>query len=430
MSATPPLGPASLGTLRPFIARTGDEGHRQATWLELFFDLCFVVAVAALARAFHDDPTWHGALTFAGLFVPLWWAWMGFAWFANTFDNDDAIYRVLTLGGMLSVIWMATSVESAALGDTTAFALSYIVLRGFLLLLLVRALASAGRHPDSSTHAWMRAFLGRYVAGNALGMAVWAGSLALDDTARYLAWGVGLAIEIASPYVASKALPHGDARRDLYHWDHIRERYGLFTIIVLGESVLAVSIGVGEVGWSAEAMLTASLAFVVAASLWWMYFDRTGRAALEGSRELAFVWGYAHFAVFAGIAALGVGAELLIAASADAGGAEGAVASLIPIADVATSGTGAGGAIVAGGLAAFWGAHTVINLSNLGFRVTPAGRAIIASRVAVVGLVVALAAWGELSPEVFMAITAAGMVAVNIAQAAAVRAFAPPRAPG
>src|SRR5215217_5056928 len=72
--------------------------ERSSTWLELFFDLCFVVAVAALAKGLHDDPTLGGALRFAAFFVPVWWAWMGFTWYATAFDNDDVLYRVTLLG--------------------------------------------------------------------------------------------------------------------------------------------------------------------------------------------------------------------------------------------------------------------------------------------------------------------------------------------
>ena len=103
-SQSQPTTPQLPRALRRQTARIIDEAHRSATWLELFFDLCFVVAIAALARAFHSDPTWEGALIYVALFVPIWWAWMGFTWYANTFDNDDVIYRAVVFAGMLAVI--------------------------------------------------------------------------------------------------------------------------------------------------------------------------------------------------------------------------------------------------------------------------------------------------------------------------------------
>src|SRR5215217_6470498 len=92
--------------------------ERSSTWLELFFDLCFVVAVAALARGLHDDPTFWGILRFSGLFVPVWWAWMGYTWYATGFDNDDVLYRVTLLAGMLCILWLAASIGGIDSGAT------------------------------------------------------------------------------------------------------------------------------------------------------------------------------------------------------------------------------------------------------------------------------------------------------------------------
>ena len=99
--------------LSPPVVRTteGAEEKRSASWLELFFDLCFVVAVAALARGLHDDPTLEGALHFSGLFVPVWWSWMIFTWYATSFDNDDVPYRVTMLAAMLCMLGLAASVR-------------------------------------------------------------------------------------------------------------------------------------------------------------------------------------------------------------------------------------------------------------------------------------------------------------------------------
>jgi low temperature requirement protein LtrA len=80
---------------------SGDE--RTATWLELFFDLAFVLVVAELAVGLGDDRTLGGVLVFAGLFTSVWWAWAGFTFYANRFDTDDVVYRLAKLGAMLAV---------------------------------------------------------------------------------------------------------------------------------------------------------------------------------------------------------------------------------------------------------------------------------------------------------------------------------------
>jgi low temperature requirement protein LtrA len=92
MTSGPPSA-LPLRHLRPVRLRAADE-DRHPTWLELFFDLCFVAAVAALASGLHHHPDARGVLTFAGLFVPVWWAWMGYTWYASAFDNDDVVFRV------------------------------------------------------------------------------------------------------------------------------------------------------------------------------------------------------------------------------------------------------------------------------------------------------------------------------------------------
>ncbi len=207
----------------------------------------------------------------------------------------------------------------------------------------------------------------------------------------------------------------------MFHFDHIRERYGLLTIIVLGESVLAVSIGVSEAGWDASSMATASLAFLVAVSIWWMYFDRSGRSALSRSLGVAFIWGYGHFAIYAGIAAVGVGTELLIEASGP-GGEGVALAATEPVAG-GKGGGGPGPAVFAGGLAAFIAGMTLINLANLGFRITRIGSLVLPMRAGV-ALGVATVAWLlEPSPLGFAAIAGLSMLGLNAIETAVVMRF-------
>lgn len=125
--------------LSPQVLRDPTEEHRTSTWLELFFDLCFVAAVAALARVLHDDPTLGGILRFLGLFVPVWWAWMGFTRYATAFDNDDVLYRVALLAGMLCILWLAASLDGGPEGRLVSFVLSYVVLKLLLSGLYARA---------------------------------------------------------------------------------------------------------------------------------------------------------------------------------------------------------------------------------------------------------------------------------------------------
>src|SRR5262245_50069943 len=98
--------------------------------------------------------------------------------------------------------------------------------------------------------------------------------------------------------------------------DHIPERYGLFTLIVLGESVVAVAAGAADAGWSVRVALAAAAGFGLAAAVWWLYLGFVGAAALSRTRLLpAFAWGYGHLCIFAGIAAAAVGVALAIEAA-------------------------------------------------------------------------------------------------------------------
>src|SRR5438105_4994458 len=116
-----------------------DEDDRRATWLELFFDLVFVAAVSQLANALSSDPTAPRFFEFLGVFVPVWWAWMGFTYYANRFDTDDLVYRLLTLLAMFGVAAVATTVPSVFEGQTTAFPIAYVAVRVVLLTLYARA---------------------------------------------------------------------------------------------------------------------------------------------------------------------------------------------------------------------------------------------------------------------------------------------------
>src|SRR5918994_813620 len=109
--------------------------ERRATWFELFFDLVFVVTVAEIGLVLSDDATLGGLLSYLALFVPVWWAWMGFTYYANRFDTDDLAYRLLTLAGMFAVAALATQVHGALHGGESEFALAYVAVRLPLLVL-------------------------------------------------------------------------------------------------------------------------------------------------------------------------------------------------------------------------------------------------------------------------------------------------------
>ena len=293
-------------------ARSTDEPHRASSPLELLFDLTFVVAVAAItAQLAHGIADGHGIAdlpAFLQVFFAIWWAWMNFTWFASSYDTDDVPYRLLTMVQMAGVLVLAAGVPAAFEdGSYRGVTLGYVVMRVGLVALWLRA---AIEHPAGRGTAL------RYAAGVTGLTVLWLVRLVLAEAGALPAASlvpifVGLAIlELAVPRWAERN------RRTSWHPHHIAERYGLFTIILLGESVLAASTGaegaVAAGGLSASFATIALAALVLLFSLWWLYFLEPTGEGLAARRDGCFLWGYGHYGIFAALAAVGAGLEVAV----------------------------------------------------------------------------------------------------------------------
>jgi low temperature requirement protein LtrA len=293
-------------------ARSIDEPHRTASPLELLFDLTFVIAVAALTSRFaHAIADGHALDALAGflqVFFAVWWAWMNYTWFASSFDSDDVPFRLLTLIQMGGVLVLAAGVPAALdHGDWFAVTIGYVVMR---LALVAQWLRVALEDPPSRPTAL------RYALGITLLEIAWIVRLQvdatglLDDTAL-LACFVALAgCELAVPFWAERR------RVGSWHPHHIAERHGLFAIILLGEGVLAASIGVDRAlaasGVSASLIAIAAAACLLVFALWWLYFLHPAGAGLAAHRDRSYLWGYGHYGLFAALAVLGAGLEFAV----------------------------------------------------------------------------------------------------------------------
>ena len=294
----------------------GAESSRKVTWLELFFDLIFVAAVAQVAEPLREHYSIGGVIRFATLFALIWWAWTGYTIFATRFDADDGVQRLLTLVQMFVVAAMAANAEDELDSRSSAgFAAAYAVLRLVLVVQYFRA-----RHlPDA------RPLTTRYIAGHGTAALIWLASALTPAPLRYVLWAIAFAIDLGTPWLA---LPH--TVKVPPDPAHLPERFGLFTLILLGEGVVAVMHGMkSQDDWTPVAAASAFLGMTLLFLVWWWYFDVAAAASerLVRSRVDALrfhVWSYAHFPFYVGLVVTGVGVQRIVTAAArwSVGGAE------------------------------------------------------------------------------------------------------------
>jgi low temperature requirement protein LtrA len=286
--------------LRPPTVRTAAGAEeRHASWLELFFDLVFVVAIAELARQLVLDHSLGGFGIFAGLFLPVFIAWQGFTFYADRFDTDDVLFRAVMLSAMLAIAALAVQIPDVAAGRHDAgFVIAYATLRSLLIGLYLRA----WRHAPEA-----RPLIARYAGGYSISVALWLASLLVPTPARYVLWGVGLAIEYAMPVLAQRI--HARLPVDP---SHVPERFALFTIIVLGESVVAVALGTADQDWRLASAATAALGFAAVACLWWVYFDRGIEGGLSSRTGSMQIFTRVHIPLLGALTAVGAGVHMLI----------------------------------------------------------------------------------------------------------------------
>jgi hypothetical protein len=261
--------PGSVPMIRPPRLHLGREGT--ASRLELFFDLAYVLVITQLATAFVDDLSWFGLAKLAGLFIAIWFSWVGFTLYANRFDTDDLIFRLAKLLATGAIAGCAASAADAVGSTAVPFALSYLASRLILLGLYGRA----WRHvPDA------RPTINVYLAVIGVSSVLWAVSIVTPGDLRYLLWGIAVAVDAIGPALAT-------LRRDKLplHIEHLPERFALLVILVLGEAVGGGVRGVHESGWAPPGVAVAAIGFVLAAAMWWIYFDIGARGSADELEE-------------------------------------------------------------------------------------------------------------------------------------------------
>jgi low temperature requirement protein LtrA len=290
--------------------RDPHEANRAATPLELLFDLTFVIAFGLAASQFShflaEGHYYTGLIGFGFASFAICWAWINFSWFASAYDNDDWIFRIVTMVQMIGVIVLAiglpkmfASIEHGDHLDNGIMVLGYVIMRVALVFQWLRA---AKQDPPRR-----RACL-TYATAIIIAQVGWSVMIFLDFSllVSLLFIAVLMTIEMSGPYIAERT-----ASGTPWHAHHIAERYGLLAIIALGEGVVGTVASISAVveaqGWTTDAALICVAGIGLTFGMWWVYYIVPAGEMLHAHRKRSFVWGYGHIVVFAAIVATGAG---------------------------------------------------------------------------------------------------------------------------
>jgi low temperature requirement protein LtrA len=291
--------------------RPGEE--QRTTALELFYDLVFVFAVTQVSHLLLDDLSWRGVGRAAVALLVVWWAWNYTTWVTNELDPDSIVVRLVLIGLMLASLLLAISIPRAFGDRAMLFAGSYVAIQIGRHLFLTFGSAEAGtieRRRAGRILTWFAAAGALWLAGGAIG------------GARAWLWLAALVLDYVAPLVTYRV--PGLTRVDSSAWQvetsHFAERFQLFLIIALGESIVVTGATTAELDLNAPRAAAFATAFLTTAALWWLYFNSVARIA-ERRLELAArrtemardAYTYLHVVMVAGVIVSAVGDELTIA---------------------------------------------------------------------------------------------------------------------
>ncbi len=278
--------------------RHGEE--RKVSWLELFYDLIYVATIIQLGSSLSHNLSVTGALAFAGLFFPIWYTWTSYAFYVNRFVVDDFTHRLLVFVQMFAIGAVAVSIPQVFEGRHAVFALSYAAAR----LALVGMYCRSWRHEERG-----RALSHRLAVGFGVGALLWIASAFLPFVWGLLVWVVAMTVDALVPLSRVARQSTAEHPPDILH---LSERYGLLTIIVLGESFVKVLTEVAEEGGELGTVLMSGLGLMITSSLWWIYFDDVAGSRIRRGRLSSYVWIYAHLPMAIAVTAVGVAIKKVV----------------------------------------------------------------------------------------------------------------------
>ncbi len=270
----------------------GEE--KKVTWLELFFDLIFVAAFIQLGNGLSKHPTPAGTLAFVATFVPLWVAWSGFTFYENRYTIDDFLHRAMVFAQMFAVGGMAVAVPGVLDGHMTPFALASSGAQLIVALLYWRAYKHLPK---------VRAYSLFWGSVFSISSTLWFISAWVHIYAAIALWVLATLVVLWSPLSKrSRAL----ADRLPIDFEHLGERYGLLTLIVLGESFVKVVGSLASDDMGVELYAQTGIVLLLTCCVWWIYFDDVAGSTIRKGPGKWVIWLYAHIPLQGGITGMGV----------------------------------------------------------------------------------------------------------------------------
>jgi low temperature requirement protein LtrA len=286
---------------------TNVEKERHASWLELFYDLVFAAAVSQIGLTLHDNTNSITAfLGNAALFAPVWWAWLGLTFYSARFETDDLIHRLLVFLQMMGAAALTINIHGAWAETSGNFAISYAAIRVLLVIEYIRA----GRKIPAATK-----FAKGYAQGFVISAILWLISAAIPIPFRFIIWLLAIAIDIATTFLVGRK--HVQLAPNFFH---LPERMGLFTLIVIGETIFGLVSSLSHHEWNLESTISIGAGLSIAFGLWWLYFDNTDGSPIRAFRQkgrvrIYITWLYVHFPLVVGLVSTATGIGYIVSSS-------------------------------------------------------------------------------------------------------------------
>jgi low temperature requirement protein LtrA len=286
---------------------TNVEKERHASWLELFYDLVYASAVSQIGLTLHDHTTSITAfLGNVALFVPVMWAWVGLTFYSARFETDDLFHRLLVFLQMMGAAALTINIHGALAETSDKFAISYAAIRILLVIEYIRA----GRKIPAASK-----FARGYAQGFLISAMLWLISAAIPIPFRFIIWSLAIAIDIATTFIVGRK--HVQLAPNFFH---LPERMGLFTLIVIGETIFGLVSILSSHEWDLESAISIGAGLSIAFSLWWLYFDNTDGAPIRAFRQkgrirIYITWLYVHFPLVIGLVCTATGIRYIVSAT-------------------------------------------------------------------------------------------------------------------